>query len=445
MTVADSLFDYLLEAFPAGRSYTPAQFERPPMPPLVANYLARSLEQRLTDDLEQLRTTASDWCDAEATEVEEALRQLSGALARHGRIPAEAWQPLLREAVDQVAAFLVHPAETLTRHVFAHRDGPVPAAVVHRRLAFFDAYPYLHEVVEAYLEQRKLEQIDRNRFNALLVRIDRQMTEDYTPADWVRMLDPLFELAALPPDASGAVPIETLHDFFAAKDAAEPVRRLQRARSQGNTALTGDALHDVLEAREEPPQPAPSRWAPPPKPPEPQTPPARRKTPTEDGPLPLWKKFQRGDYTPEPGTGPSHEPAPPPSPAPPAQAAPAPTPPAGQENVPLWKRFQSPLSSAGSPAGSPSGSASAAPSGLPAVERAVLGDRGTRNRDLFVKHLFSGSSDDYERTLRQLSEAPSWTHASQIIAQEVFLRHQVNIYSEPAVAFTDAVEARFRE
>jgi hypothetical protein len=49
----------------------------------------------------------------------------------------------------------------------------------------------------------------------------------------------------------------------------------------------------------------------------------------------------------------------------------------------------------------------------------------------------------YRAVLEQLDAAPSWTAASQIIAREVFRKHHVNIYSDAAVAFTDAAEARF--
>jgi hypothetical protein len=79
------------------------------------------------------------------------------------------------------------------------------------------------------------------------------------------------------------------------------------------------------------------------------------------------------------------------------------------------------------------------------LERAVLGDRGPSNRALFIRELFGGSEDDYRATLKRLRTAPNWTRASQIIAQYVFRAHQVNIYSEPAVLFTNAVEDRFRQ
>ncbi|MEX1054414.1 MAG: hypothetical protein WED81_00185, partial [Rhodothermales bacterium] len=130
------------------------------------------------------------------------------------------------------------------------------------------------------------------------------------------------------------------------------------------------------------------------------------------GPMPLWKQFER-----VPSAVPSQA----------REVHPVSTSP-----EPLWKKFRKEPGS------------SSELSALNQLEQSVLGGRGARDRDLFVKHLFAGSLDEYENTLRRLQEAPNWSQASQIIAQEVFLRHKVNIYSEPAVAFTDAAEARYR-
>lgn len=74
----------------------------------------------------------------------------------------------------------------------------------------------------------------------------------------------------------------------------------------------------------------------------------------------------------------------------------------------------------------------------------MLGEVPARNRALFVRHLFGGDLDDYERVLHLLAGAPSWQMASQIIGREIFRQHQVNIYSDAAVAFTDAVQARYQ-
>ena len=91
-------------------------------------------------------------------------------------------------------------------------------------------------------------------------------------------------------------------------------------------------------------------------------------------------------------------------------------------------------------------SASAAEDGLPdfgLIERAVLGENGAANRDLFVNALFARSIDAYERVLRQLHATPGWTEASRIIANDVFRTFQVDIYSDAAISFTDSVEARY--
>ena len=107
--------------------------------------------------------------------------------------------------------------------------------------------------------------------------------------------------------------------------------------------------------------------------------------------------------------------------------------------APLWQRFAQP---GGAPPARPA-AAPAPPSGsLDDVERRVLGDGPDDRRATFVADLFGGSTDDYHRTLLALDGARTWTEATQVIARDVFQKHRVNIYSDPAVAFTDAVEAR---
>ena len=89
--------------------------------------------------------------------------------------------------------------------------------------------------------------------------------------------------------------------------------------------------------------------------------------------------------------------------------------------------------------------ASPAPAALGQVEEEVLGlDAADGERARFVRELFDGSEEAYERVLRRLREAEDWQAATQIIARDVFRAHGVDIYSDPARAFTNAVEARYR-
>lgn len=161
--------------------------------------------------------------------------------------------------------------------------------------------------------------------------------------------------------------------------------------------------------------------------------------PTSDD-EPLWKRMARSHGSPPPPTAPA-------SPAPPS------------EGPALWQRF-----AADAPPAAPLGSTFAAPTGaepppappappveprsegspaerLVALETRVLGADATERRDWYVRELFGGDTEAYAATLAALNVTRTWTEATQVIARDVLRKHRINIYSEPAVAFTDAVQA----
>ena len=81
---------------------------------------------------------------------------------------------------------------------------------------------------------------------------------------------------------------------------------------------------------------------------------------------------------------------------------------------------------------------------LEQLEFSVLGLYGTSNRDMFVEHLFTGSSTKYKSILMRLHILSTWTMASQLIADEVFKKNNVNIYSPAAIMFTESVEEQYK-
>ncbi len=400
-TVANSLFDRLVEAFPPNRPYGRKDIHRDPMPEPLAAYLDQELDVKLE---ELLGMPGDAWVDVDAPEIKAARARYVDALEQHQAVPAGEWAAVLRSACHQTLRYLVRPAATLSDAVFSSGVSSVRSDDVLRRMDFYSGYPYVRSVIEAYFEQKDATRIDRERFEALVRRTDRQMTSDFSARQWRRLLEPLVGVLS----AAGIrkIPLELLKELLQEKAAEGPLRRMkQRYGLDGFIPL--DEL-ETLFVEEEVTAP-PTR----------RTRESRRdERPTEhtDASMPLWKQF-------EPGYGSERTDAEPPH--------------ADRRNgssEPLWKQFRTTSES-----GPRDGAAAFAD-----LERSVLGERGARNRDLFVKHLFSGRREDYETTLRQLARADSWSQASQIIAQEVFLKHQVNIYSDPAVAFTDAAEAQYR-
>lgn len=388
------------------------------MPPPVAHFLRHWLRHRLRQEASRLELPRSDWFDYEHEEVQHARQGLADALSEHGHFPAAVWEPSLREAAQQVTAYLVRPAATLASFVFQEEKRAAPVPLIDWRLGYFKGYGYFYEAMRLYVEQKEVREIDRAHFTDLLYKIDRKITKDYDASAWMRLLAPLFDLVRRAGAESG-VPTPLLQTFFKEKDAETMVQRLQRAaQHQSLEAFDEAALRRLLETADEPLPVARPPVMPSDSPGQPQ------------GPVPRWKQYQQG----EAGTPSGPQRAPQGFARTPDERRPHRT---SREAQPRWMQFRP------QPDPEPATAAPLVPMDLAAVEQAVLGDAGARNRDVFVNNLFAHSLDDYERVLRYLHTAPTWAEASQIIAEEVFRRHQINIYSDSAILFTDTAEARF--
>jgi len=430
LAIADTLFQHLIAAFPPDRPYTRADFEREPMPALMAYFLAQTLQRRFDLEVEQLRAVRSNWFDYDHPEVQETHKVLIVALLQHARIPREEWTRTLEQTVQRVMAYLVRPVPTLVGFIFNEASEPLPAHVIYRRLGYFAAYPYLRTAVEAYFERKDETEIDRSRFSRLLQRVDRQIHAGYTAGQWLQLMAPLFEIAAyLTP--SGNLPASVLRTFFEEKEAASALYQIDEAVARGVKGFSEETLRELFDyipssaagaeadlfdpaMPESIPNASPISASPvsslPGSPaPVPEVPIAEPpNSGEEDASVPLWKRYMNDAPAPL-----SHD----------VQTQDEP------ETRPLWMQYHS--------------GTEAPTSDLTSLEVSILGDQ--TNRDRFVQNLFSGSAEEYERVLRRLHTAPTWTQASQIIAQDVFKTHQVNIYSPPAIAFTNAVEARYRQ
>ena len=426
-TIVDSLFDKLLEAFPARRPYTQDDFQRDAMPAAVAHFLARLLKERIRREIEHLKMTRSEWVNYEAREVQRAQHSFAIALERNAHVPVDQWERTLRRAVRLTTAYLTRPVATLVDFVFQEEERTCPMPVIQQRIGYFKDYAYLNDIIERYAEQKGVQEMERTRFDSLLHRIDRQMVEDYGPDQWIRLLRPLFaQMEAVPATAGKGVPAALLQTFFEEKKADVLARRLAAA-SSGQKEWTPGRLRKLLESGKEArpaPDQEPSPFKKTPSSPSPAQPAPEPQE--EEGPVPLWKQFRpRTRGVPQRPKG-RRTPVPP--------KKPSPSPSSREEDVPRWKQFRT---------GSPE--ASNSKDELDSLEREVLGRRGQSNRSLFLNQLFGGSEQEYRRVLHKLRGIGSWSQASRVIGKEIFKKNKVNIYSDAAVAFTDAVQSRYRE
>ncbi len=454
---ADALFARLLDAFPPDAAYAPNDLARAPMPPPLAHFLTKTLRHRARRALDRWHPPASPYLDTSYPGVEEAAERYRAALLQHARFPKDEWRDALRSAARRVSAYLVRPVRTAVRYVFRGDDGALPIGRILQRMHHLAPYPYLREAVKAYADQKSVGEIDRTSLTVLLTRVDQRMTADHDAEAWLRLLGPLFVTARAAFPNEDGVPTALLHDFFRSKKAFAAARRLEAAERDGAEWMDEAALRHLLEAapapdtarervasssseaaaRREPsaarlytaPEAdAPEESKPSEAAPEPAPTPSTGEDAAEDDAaeaVPLWKRFQRGAPR-------AKEPA----------AAQQQQADRGAQSRPRWQQFRPPADAPGAETAQANGASS--DEALAALERDVLGPSGRQSRALFVRHLFGGDEEAYAGILRRLREAPTWNEASRIIARDVFRARQINIYSDPAVAFTDAVEGRFR-
>lgn len=490
-SLADPLYERLLRSFPANQAYTRADWEGPEMPDPVAHFLGQLLRHYSRREARRLRRARSAWVDYDHPEMERAVRTFFNAVESHTRVPADEWEDTLRQATHHTTAHLVRPVHVLADFVFAERQEEVRLPEVLWRMNFFGAYAYLREAIHAFSKKRNLDALGPDRFERFLHRVDERLTTEYSADRWLHLLDPLFAIARR---ATGReqVPPALLQAFFAEKGRTAVQRRLQTYADEGHDGVSPRALHRLIEEAEQAGSVGggtrrtteTNERA---RPPSDRSTPASAApaegdaldsgTPTDDEiwgvagaarpeghgdsqetvrreeDVPLWKQFQQGRTEP-------------PSAATDGGAADSGRPNAEQE--PLWARFRherderlsdavtnegssaasgQDASRAGSTAPSGGSASSSAPGGrnLAMLEQTVLGVSNPPHRAVYVRQLFDGDQTAYRRVLQRLSAVESWGEASQVIASDIFRAHKVNIYSDAAVHFTNAVESRFRE
>lgn len=422
--LADRLLAHLHDAFPGDRSYRREDFTHRSdvLPEPIARYLSVELREHAGSHVREIE--ADPWVDGQDEKLRTRLDGLEEALDGAVRFPADVWHDRLEEAVRRVCRFVRTPIDELVEVVF-RESSTLPVELALRRMEYFQPYGYLQDVFRAYLERKSVKIVDRDRFDTVLRRIDREMVADYDVDQWTRLMQPVYRLARplADPGSDARVPVSMLREaadsraFTGLADAlterSEDALTLEQFRRSVERALSERTRKPKTDPADTPVSTTPQE--------EPDG---------DSGPRPRWQQFRQNQSRSSGATEPPSSDAP-------------------DSEDPLWKKFQRPSEASDAPDDSSSAGEETEQLGesdpLEEIEREVVGLIPGDQRQRFISKLFDGSRDEYNRILRRLSQIGTWEQASSIIADEVFIPHQVNIYSEPAVTFTDLVEARYRE
>lgn len=388
--IIDAITDKVLRVLPDSRTHDRQALSSAPVPEAIKHFLHRTLERRAQLEVADHFGGQFDWFDADNEAIRAAIQYLQQEVAKAARFPAREWKRAVRQASETALDYLVDPIDTLVGFAFPDDSGSASATDARRRSGYFRDYSHITTATGAYLDKKKDQRIDRNEFSNALLHVDRRITSEFRPDDWLNHMQPLVSLVTWSEVVEEGLPVQFVVDFLAARNHDDARKAVVTAAAEARADMISvptlaSLLHASLDTH-------------------------TSTRPTETEPVPLWKQFSGGTATPSP--------------------SPVGVPPPTAD--PLWKRFREQI---------PQEDTSA--DHLSRLERVVLG-RGAPQRDRILHDLFGDDEHLYVDVLSRLERAPDWTTASGILAAQVYRPHAVDIYSDTAVAFTNAVENRFQ-
>ncbi len=415
-TLKERLSDRIAQQVSSNEFHSTAELTGPDIPADIGHFLVQALERRAGLEARDLMRFSSPWFDFESAPIRQTVLEFLNSLARQARFPHADFEHSLSRAVSICCDYLIHPVSTLAAFAAADPDKDHSEEAIRRRAGYFLHYSYILEAVHAFLSRTPADEVERSRLEAHLRRVDADKCASMTADEWMQLLSPLITTSRLAFPESGGVPVELITAFVKEKQTDSLVQSVREAGEKTGGFLSAvdleEAVRSVFEPKiEERPPPTPGI-----DPPE-----STGSESTND--LPLWKQFAREDRktTSEALSSAAAEPS----------------------AEPLWKSYQTGEPSDAGRATEPS---YVAPERAPSVpvtssnEPGLLGD-AVRHRVQFIRELFGGDEREYLVTIDRLSATRSWQDASAILTSDVFQRYQVDIYSETAVAFTNAVES----
>ncbi len=360
-------------------------------------------------DMEEFDRSRTGKFDLSKPEIQALFKEVRHILKSSHEFTREEFMELADKASKFLFNYVIRPKWTLEKFLFKGENS-IDAVSIRKASRFFHYYAYYPKGIMEYLDYHGKTSLDIETWKKLHAKIDEHLISTL-PAKLNSLTAPLFGLFRFSSDTD-RVPTDAAALFFKDKSANEIVDRVEFAR-EVKSIRTVDVmtLAMILEAAS---RDVDQNVAVLPK--------------TEEPPK-EFRSFERQKVT-HP-LHPEEPPAPqipdvvlnetPGGPARPEQAKPLtrPTQPPRVEQP----RRQEPQRNTAS--------------------TSVRNYMSAKLEDKIIKKIFRGSRSAYQICLHKLDESADWHNASRVV-EGAFIDNDIDPFSKYAVAFTDAVSAKFR-
>lgn len=160
---------------------------------------------------DELRMPASKWINPENAVLQkewDAFMQTAGLSVS---VPDTELYDVTKVAVNEVLQLYLNPQQYLTDFLFGDKSS-LNFQELNQRIKTAGIQNHFARAIPLYMQKRQLTALDKNRCNALVQKLDANLTADYSSEEWLQSLEPVFVLSG------GTFPAEDISGFFKNKN-----------------------------------------------------------------------------------------------------------------------------------------------------------------------------------------------------------------------------------
>ncbi|AFH49999.1 Hypothetical protein IALB_2296 [Ignavibacterium album JCM 16511] len=197
--------------------------------PAIKKYIEAEIDFLIYDDRKKLLQNSI--FDYTGNKIAKYFELISQEIKKSKRVNVEDIQKLVLQAVSFNANYVVRPKWSLTKLIFGNNKS-ISNEELSMMLKYIYYYDYLKNIIEAYLEKRKLLTISVTEFELILNKIDRELFQ----YDKQKLIDnslisiaDFFSIGAL---NRSSVTVECVENFLKEKNLIDELIKLKRVFSE---------------------------------------------------------------------------------------------------------------------------------------------------------------------------------------------------------------------
>lgn len=231
--IIQKLTQHFIEPLPENDFYKIENFGTYGYPDFLIQHLQYNLQAEVKN---QFKLPSSNWVNVETDEVQQTHHLFLNALLAEARLPAESAYSFIEKSVTQVLNILVRPRKEIPEMLFGHNN-VLSKTILEEKIGLITVYSHFGQVLSSYMNRKQHDELTKEQCLNIITNVDEKLTQNYSPPQWGNLLNPLFLLM------DNNVDSRLIQLFF--EDKQQPIKA--NAFSQKNTSLGREGFVEVLE------------------------------------------------------------------------------------------------------------------------------------------------------------------------------------------------------